>query len=117
MNLLAETRKSRAYKTCERILKQLIIEYGPTARIGWPLVQKAIKEVAGHDPRTVRNYLESLFQFRMIKPVKGSMNDLLEDIHSGHPSLFELNWVKVADYKQLTMKDVEATENVETVEK
>jgi len=61
--------------------------------------------------------LESLCQFRMLKPVKGSMNDLLEDIHSGHPSLFELNWMKVADYKQLTMKDVEAAENVETVEK
>jgi hypothetical protein len=53
----------------------------------------------------------------MLKPVKGSIHDLLEDIHAGHPSLFELNWVKVADYKQLTMKDVEATENVETAEK
>jgi hypothetical protein len=53
----------------------------------------------------------------MIKPVKGSMTDLVEDISSGHPSLFELNWVKVADYKQLTMKDVEAVENVESVEK
>jgi hypothetical protein len=49
----------------------------------------------------------------MITPVKGSMTDLLEDIHSGHPGLFELNWVKVADYKQLTMKDAEAVENVE----
>jgi hypothetical protein len=105
--------KSRAYKTCERILKHLIVEYGPTARIGWPLVQRAIKEVAGHDPRTVRNYLESLCQFRMLKPVKGSINDLVEDISSGHLGLFELNWVKVADYKQLTMKDVEAAENVE----
>jgi hypothetical protein len=114
---LAEPRKSKAYKTCERILKQLIIEYGPTARIGWPLVQRAIKEVAGHDPRTVHNYLESLCQFKMLEPVKGSIHDLLEDIHAGHPSLFELNWVKVADYKQLTMKDVEATDNVETVKK
>jgi len=107
-------RKSRAYKTCERILKRLIEQYGPTARISWLLVRKAIKEIAGHDSRTVRNYLESLCEFKMLKPVASSMGDMLQGIREGHPGIFELNWVKVADYRQLTMKDVEAV--LKTVE-
>jgi len=109
-------RQSRAYKTCERILKRLIQQYGPTARIGWPLVKKAIKEIAGHDSRTVRNYLESLCEFKMLIPVATSLNDVLQDIQAGHYHSFELNWQKVADYKQLTMKDIEV-KVTETVEK
>ena len=109
-------RKSRAYKTCERILKRLIEQYGPTARISWLLVRKAIKEIAGHDSRTVRNYLESLCEFKMLIPTANSLNDVLQDIQAGHYHVFELNWQKVADYRQLTMKDVEV-EVTETVEK
>jgi len=105
--------KSKAYETCECILKRLIRQYGPTAQIAWPLVRKVIREIAGHDPRTIKNYLISLCEFNMLIPVANSMKDRLEDIQTGHYSMFKLNWQKVADYRQLTMKDVEVTETVD----
>jgi len=111
--VLVMEHKSKAYKTCEVILKRLIQQYGPAARIGWPLIRKVIKEVAGHDSRTVRNYLESLCEFKMLIPTANSLNDVLQDIQAGHFHVFELNWQKIADYRQLTMKDVEVTETVE----
>jgi len=40
---------------------------------------------------------------------------MLQDMQAGHYHCFELNWQKVADYRQLTMKDV--VEVAETVEK
>lgn len=97
---------SKAYKKCEEILKQLIGEYGPTAKIGYPLVEKAIKTTVGHDPRTLKNYLRSLIEFNMIVPQRHSMENMLQNIQEGKPSIFTLNWRKVADYKQLTFREV-----------
>ena len=97
---------SRAYKKCAEILKQLIGEYGPTAKISYLLVQKAIKTTVGHDPRTIRNYLRSLVEFNMIVPQGHSLENIFEDIQEGKRHIFTLNWKKVADYKQLTFREV-----------
>lgn len=97
---------SSAYKKCEEILKVLIEEYGPTAKIGYPLVQKAIKTTVGHDPRTIKNYLRSLVEFNMIAPQRSGLENMLQDIQEGKPGVFTLNWRKVADYKQLTFSEV-----------
>jgi hypothetical protein len=97
---------SRAYRKCEDILKQLISEYGPTAKIGYPLVQKAIKTTVGHDPRTIKNYLRSLVEFNMIVPQRHSLENMLQDIQEEKLHFFTLNWKKVADYKQLTFSEV-----------
>lgn len=96
---------SRAYRNCEEILKALIGEYGPTAKIGYPLVQKTIKTTVGHDPRTVKNYLKSLVEFNMIIPQGCSLQNMLIDIQEGKRGVFALNWRKVADYKQLTFHE------------
>jgi len=97
---------SKAYEKCEEILKQLVNEYGPTAKIGLPLVEKAIKTSIGHDPRTIKNYLRSLVEFNMIIPQRHSLQNMLDDIQEKKVHLFTLNWKKVADYKQLTFREV-----------
>ena len=93
---------SRAYRKCEEILKGLIQEYGPTAQIGYPIITKRIKEIVGHDPRTIKNYMKSLIEFNMILLRKHRM--IAEELYQNH--IYGLNWRKVADYKQLTFQEV-----------
>ena len=82
--------KSRTYQTCERILKNLIQTYGPTARIGELLINLAIKEEAGGDSRTMRHYREDLV----------SLNFLIVN----RDATFSFNLKKV-DYKQLELQE------------
>jgi hypothetical protein len=52
--------KSRTVLACESILRSLIHSYGPTARVGWPVVDKAIILNAGGDTRTLKRFREQL---------------------------------------------------------
>jgi hypothetical protein len=101
---------SRAYRKCEEILRQLIQEYGPTARVGYPLIEKAIKVTVGHDPRTIQAYSESLVDFGMIKRHNRLPLTEHDPVAVGSQvfkmSTFTLNWKMVADYKQLTFSEV-----------
>lgn len=82
--------KSRTVHTCENILKNLIREYGPFARIAQKLVEKAVIVKAGGDPRTVNRYFEQM--------------KLLEFIQDDGRGLFTLNWKKV-DFAQLSLHE------------
>jgi hypothetical protein len=90
--------KSRTVRTCENILKGLIKEYSPFARVGKPLIEKAIIVEAGGDPRTVNRYFEQL--------------KLLEFIRGESRGLYSLNWKKV-DYAQMSIQEVLVSEEDE----
>jgi len=79
-------KKSRTYQTCEHILKELIKQYGPVAKIGWPLLREKIMEWAGGDNRTLHSYRKNLVTLDFIRDEKDDT--------------FTFNIMKV-DYKQL----------------
>jgi len=90
--------KSRTVHTCENILKSLIREYGPVARVGYPLIRNTIIEVAGGDPRTVKRYWDTLLNLKFVL-----------DCHEG--GTYAFNFKKV-DFAQLNLHEslIEVTE-------
>jgi len=68
----------------------LIREYNPFARIGKPLIEKTIIQIAGGDSRTKNRYFEQM--------------KLLDFIREERGEVFSLNWKKV-DYAQTSLHE------------
>lgn len=85
--------KSRTFRTCQNILRALVEEYGPFARVGYPLIRKKIVEVAGGDPRTERRYWQTLIE-----------HNFIFDCREG--GVYSFNWKKVVDSPQLRLPPI-----------
>ena len=83
---------SRTVGTCEKILRSLIKQWGPTATVGIPLIKKAVIMHAGGDPRTVNRYFEHMLLLDYLK------------VASVKNQTFSLNWRKL-DFAQLSLQE------------
>lgn len=82
--------KSRTFRTCQNILRNLVEKYGPSGRVHFLHVKRAIIEEAGGDPRTIERYREHLRLLGFLKPHRDAT--------------FSLNWEKL-DFKQLRLHE------------